>query len=130
MAGFLATFVKAPDIYDCKKIRYCFSSANVIRYAPILVAAELHKTHVSLFVIFLAFSLCFHVTVPQPTGKHESNELHKSNLMLNWKRSPFSQICHIRETHAIFANPLFFSAKWFSGISFLLGLVENQSLVD
>jgi hypothetical protein len=87
-----------------------------------------HMFHFLSF--FLAFSLCFHVTVPQPTGKHESNELHNSNLMLNWKRSPFSQICHIRETHAIFANPLLFSAKWFSGISFLFGLVENQSLVD
>jgi hypothetical protein len=71
MASFLATFVQAPYIYDCRKIRYCFSSANFICYIPILVAAELHKTHVSLFVIFfLAFSFCFHVTVPQPTGKH------------------------------------------------------------
>lgn len=49
--------------------------------------------------------------------------------MLHWKRSPFSQICHIREIHAIFANPLFFLAKWFSDISFLIGLVKNQSLV-
>jgi hypothetical protein len=52
MASFLATFVQAPHIYDCRKIRYCFSSANFICYIPILVAVELHKTHVSLFVFF------------------------------------------------------------------------------
>ena len=59
MAGFLATFVQAPDIYDCRKIRYCFSSANFIRYVPILVAAELHKTHVSLFVFFFGLFILF-----------------------------------------------------------------------
>ena len=104
-------------VSGCKEIRDGFPSVIFVQYTGTLVAADLPK-------------LYFKVVLPKPTGKHENNELHKSNIVLKWNRTAL-------ETFVIFGfhmRPLpihfLFSTKWFLGIAFSLGLVENQSVVD
>ena len=138
MAGFLATFVQAPDIYDCRKIRYCFSSENFIRYVPILVAAELHKTHVSLFVIFFwPFHFVFMSPFRSQLGKIKAmNCIIPTSCWIGSDRL-FHRFATFGKHMRFLPIPCFFQRNGFQVLHFCSGwlrtnlwLIEGQVLFD